>query len=122
MKDKFCGKLKLKNNEFSNIIFNKNQFENFHVYKVAPLNLSESLCLVFHTDDLELIPNQEGLAYRLKSKVKTSESYLQTFFRFPLNGKKYVAKKKMEYSSQYQVFLETLTIITFPIFSNVCGN
>lgn len=57
MKDKFCGKLKLKNNEFSNIIFNKNQFENFHVYKVAPLNLIESLCLVFHTDDLELIPN-----------------------------------------------------------------
>lgn len=53
MKDKFYGKLKIKNNEFSNVIFNKNQFENCHVYKVAFLNLSAGLCLVFHIDDLE---------------------------------------------------------------------
>lgn len=53
MKDKFYGKLKLKNNEFSNVIFNKNQYDNFHVYKVAFLNLSAGLCLEFLIDDLE---------------------------------------------------------------------
>lgn len=40
-----------KNNECSNG-FNKNQFENFHVYKVTSLNLRAGLCLVFHIDDL----------------------------------------------------------------------
>lgn len=46
MKDKFCSKLKPKNNDFSNIIFNKNQFENFHIYKVASFNFSKLMLSV----------------------------------------------------------------------------
>lgn len=52
MKDKFYGKLKLLKAMSFQMFFNKNQFENFHVYKVTSLKLRAGLCLLFHIDDL----------------------------------------------------------------------